>query len=77
MKKVIVLLGLLSSVPLMSYAETVQNNPAQGGGAQPAATEQSAPADSQADKMQAGSGDEVDTINEADPSKDKDPEAGD
>ena len=91
MKKVVVLLGVLCGASMLAHAETMQGNTdetlgltqgSQAAGAessvqQPGAIKYKTPVEPGADKAETGSGDDVDTVNEADPSHDKDPEAGD
>ncbi len=91
MKKVIILLGLLFGASIFAHAGTTQSVPLPALGdtqgstavngtentAQPPTTDQSSPANAGAEKVGTGSGDDIDTVNEADPANDKDPEASD
>ena len=68
MKKLFVLLVALFGMSMLVQAAVQQP---------PAATTQQPPAKNDTDKMGNGSGDDIDTVDEGDPSHDKDPEADD
>ena len=71
MRKIIILLAVLIAPYTLAHADT-----AQGAAKNPpnAAPQQPLPVND-ADKIGTGSGDDIDTANEADPANDKDPEA--
>jgi hypothetical protein len=76
MKKVIALLAVLFG--LFTLAHATPSPIANASLPTPESVEQPVtPTDSDADKIGNGSGDDVDTANEADPSNDNDPEADD
>jgi len=84
MKKVVVLLGILFGFSFVAHAESMPSSPQSAAGitqSNDAATTTNTDASpvnaNTIEKIGTGSGDDLDTVNEADPSNDKDPEAGD
>ena len=85
MKNLITLLGMVLGVSPLVHAIAPQISPVapkivdsrDKGIQQPIATEPKTLNENEAEKIGAGSGDDVDTIDEADPANDKDPEADD
>jgi hypothetical protein len=79
MKKVIVLLVALFGASMLVHAVTGQKSPpkAPAAKAQPAATGAASPTKDDLEKIDNGSGDDIDTVDEGDPANDKDPEADD
>lgn len=71
MKKIFVLLVAFFGASMLVHAAAPQQQQL------PSATTQQPPAKNDTDKMGNGSGDDIDTIDEGDPSHDKDPEADD
>ncbi len=84
MKKIIVLLGVLFGFSFVAHAESMQSSPPSAASvtqtndaASTTNMGDSSVSGNTIDKVGTGSGDDLDTVNEADPSNDKDPEAGD
>lgn len=80
MKKVIILLVALFGASMLVHAVTGQRSPPQAPAAnpqQPAAAGQQSPSKNDTEKVDNGSGDDIDTVDEGDPANDKDPEADD
>ncbi len=69
MKKLIVLLIALFGASILVHATTTT--------AEPTAPAQQTPTKNDSEKIGNGSGDDIDTVDEGDPARDKDPEADD
>ena len=77
MKKIIVLVMALFGASMLVHAVTVKNDsPQTQDSTQQPAAEPSTPK-SDMEKVDNGSGDDIDTVDEGDPANDKDPEADD
>lgn len=78
MKKAIILLTVLLSGSMLAHA-AIEEKPLQQApvAQQPAIPEQVSPIKNEIEKVDNGSGDDIDTVDEGDPANDKDPEADD
>lgn len=74
MKRLMILAGVWMGISVLAHATGTQNSVDQKLGTTKDST---AVTDPNSNKMESGSGDDAETINEADPSHDKDPEASD
>ena len=80
MKKIIILLVALFGASMLVHAFTGQKSSPQAPNVstqQPAAGVQASPGKNDVEKVDNGSGDDIDTVDEGDPANDKDPEADD
>jgi hypothetical protein len=78
MKKAIILLAVLFSASILAHAATDEKSSPQAPVVQqPVIPEQVSPIKNDIEKVDNGSGDDIDTVDEGDPANDKDPEADD